>query len=101
MIAALAIIIAALGLAMLTLLFARVRAANMQLALKNHRSTDAGFADLLNYSAMVEDGVVVGKNGSFMAAWMYQGEDNASSTDAQRETVSFRLNQALSGMGNG
>ena len=101
MIAALAIIIAALGLAMLTLLFARVRAANMQLALKNHRSTDAGFADLLNYSAMVEDGVVVGKNGSFMVAWMYQGEDNASSTDAQRETVSFRLNQALSGMGNG
>ena len=101
MIAAITIVIAALGLAMLILLYARIRAANDQLALKNHRSTDAGFADLLNYSAMVEDGIVVGKNGSFMAAWMYQGEDNASSTEAQREMVSFRLNQALSGMGNG
>jgi type IV secretion/conjugal transfer VirB4 family ATPase len=101
MIAALAIIIAALGLMMLTLLYTRIRAANRQLALKLHRSTDAGFADLLNYSAMADDGIIVGKNGSFMAAWIYQGEDNASSTDAQRETVSFRINQALSGMGNG
>ena len=101
MIALLTVAIAILGIAMLTLLYARLRAASSQLALKKHRSKDAGFADLLNYAAMVEDGIVVGKNGSFIAAWIYQGEDNASSTDDQRETVSFRLNQALSGMGSG
>ena len=50
---------------------------------------------------MVDDGVIVGKNGSFMAAWLYQGDDNASSTDEQREMVSFRINQALAGLGNG
>lgn len=60
-----------------------------------------GLADLLNYAAVVEDGIVVGKNGSFMAAWLYKADDNASSTDEQRETVSFRINQALAGMGNG
>ena len=50
---------------------------------------------------MVDDGVIVGKNGSFMAAWLYKGDDNASSTDEQREMVSLRINQALSGLGNG
>ena len=101
MIATISVAIAVLGAVMLLILYARIRAANSQLELKKHRSKEAGFADLLNYAAMVEDGVIVGKNGSFMAAWLYQGEDNASSTDEQRETVSFRLNQALSGMGNG
>ncbi|HYQ92663.1 MAG TPA: VirB4 family type IV secretion/conjugal transfer ATPase, partial [Candidatus Competibacteraceae bacterium] len=60
-----------------------------------------GLADLLNYAAVVDDGVIVGKNGSFMAAWLYQGDDNASSTDEQREMVSFRINQALVNMGSG
>lgn len=97
----LTIAIAFLGAVMLLLLFQRIQAANSQLELKKHRSKDAGFADLLNYAAMVDDGIIVGKNGSFMASWLYQGEDNASSTEEQRELVSFRLNQALSGMGNG
>lgn len=101
MIASITIAIALAGCLMVILLCARIRAANYQIALKKHRPTGAGFADLLNYAAMVDDGVIVGKNGSFMAAWLYQGEDNASSTDQQREVVSFRLNQALAGMGNG
>ncbi|WP_425327708.1 VirB4 family type IV secretion/conjugal transfer ATPase, partial [Pseudomonas nitroreducens] len=36
-----------------------------------------------------------------MAAWLYRGDDNASSTEAQRELVSLRINQALAGLGNG
>lgn len=43
----------------------------------------------------------MGKNGSFMAAWLYKGDDNASSTDQQREVVSARINQALAGLGSG
>ncbi len=101
MIAAISTGLAIAGAVMLLLLYARIRAANSQLELKKHRSRDAGFADLLNYAAVVEDGVIVGKNGSLMGSWLYQGEDNASSTDEQRELVSFRINQALSGMGNG
>ncbi|WP_426107817.1 VirB4 family type IV secretion/conjugal transfer ATPase [Massilia sp. TSP1-1-2] len=101
MITSITIAIAALGAVMLLLMFQRIQAANGQLELKKHRSKDAGFVDLLNYAALVDDGIIVGKNGSFMASWLYQGEDNASSTDEQREMVSFRLNNALSGMGNG
>ena len=100
-IATIAIVLAALGALMLMLLYTRIRAVNDEAKLKKHRSRAAGFADLLNYAAMVDDGVIVGKNGAFMASWLYQGDDNGSSTDEQRETVSFRINQALSGLGNG
>jgi len=101
MIEGLAFSIAGLGVALLLALYGRIRALDEGLKLKKHRSKDAGLADLLNYAAMVDDGVIVGKNGSFMAAWLYKGNDNASSTDEQREIVSFRINQALAGLGNG
>ena len=94
-------IIAGLGILMVLILYCGIHNVNAELKLKKYRSKDAGLADLLNYAAMVDDGVIVGKNGSFMAAWLYQGDDNASSTDEQREMVSFRINQAyrVSAMG--
>ena len=101
MIEGLAFAIAASGAVLLLILYSRIRAVDAELKLKKHRSKDAGLADLLNYAAVVDDGVIVGKNGAFMAAWLYQGDDNASSTDEQREMVSFRINQALAGMGSG
>jgi len=101
MIQAIAIGIALLGAMLVLILYARIRAVDAELKLKKHRAKDAGLADLLNYAAMVDDGVIVGKNGSFIAAWLYKGDDDASSTDEQREMVSFRINQALARLGNG
>ncbi|WP_041646736.1 VirB4 family type IV secretion/conjugal transfer ATPase [Marinobacter adhaerens] len=101
MIQAISFAIAVCGAALLLILFARIRAVDAELKLKKHRSKDAGLADLLNYAAVVDDGVIVCKNGAFMASWLYKGDDNASSTDEQREMVSFRINQALAGLGNG
>ncbi len=98
---AIAITNATLGIVLLLVLFLRVRDVGAELNLKKYRSKDAGLADLLNYAAMVDDGVIVGKNGSFIAAWLYKGDDNASSTDEQRNMNSFRINQALSGLDNG
>jgi type IV secretion system protein VirB4 len=97
----LAIAFAAAGAVMLLLLYLRIRAANDAMKLKRHRATRPGFADLLNYAAVVDDGVIVCKNGAFMAAWLYQGDDNANSTDEHRNMTSLRINQALSGLGNG
>lgn len=93
--------ISALGIALLLLLAFRIQAVNAELKLKKHRSKDAGLADLLNYAALVDEGVIVGKNGAFMAAWLYRGDDNESSIDNQREMVSFRINQAIAALGNG
>ena len=101
MIAGSVLVIALLGGALLLLLVARLRAVDAELKLKKHRSKEAGLADLLIYAAVVDDGVIVGKNGAFMAAWLYEGDDNASSTDEQRERVSLRINQALANRGSG
>src|ERR1043166_8342788 len=101
MIYAITLAIAASGVALLLILYSRIRAVDAELNLKKHRSKDAGLADLLNYAAMVDDGVIVGKNGAFLAAWLYEGDDNASSTDEQREIVSSRSirHSAVSAMG--
>lgn len=101
MIESLTVMIAAFGIILLVILFVRVRAIGADSHLKKYRAKDAGLADLLNYAAVVDDGVIVGKNGSFMAAWLYQGDDHISSTESQVELVSFRINQALSNLGSG
>ena len=69
--------------------------------LSKNRSKQASVADLLNYAAEVEDGVIIGKDGSFMAAWIYTGDDKDSSTEQDRESISARINQALLVLGNG
>lgn len=101
MIEQLTIGISALGSAMLAILYGRIRSVNAEALLKKHRKTGPSLADLLIYSAEVADGVIVGKNGSFMAAWAYKGDDNASSTDEYRERTSLRINQAISHLGSG
>ncbi|KGP62264.1 hypothetical protein EP47_07330 [Legionella norrlandica] len=98
MIELIAFLISTTGLVILGTLFWEIRSKSCGHHVKKHRSHTAGLVDLLNYAAVVDDGVIVGKNGSFMAAWLYHGEDNANTTDEAREMVSFRINQALSAM---
>ncbi len=98
---AIAAVVALLGVIMLGLLFVAIRKVDDERKLKLHRSGAQGVSDLLNYAAVVDDGVIVCKNGAFMAAWMYQGDDAASSTDEQRELVSMRINQGLARLGSG
>ncbi len=93
--------IAGFGIIMLGILINVIYVADKNRALSKHRSKDASVADLINYAAVIDDGVIVGKNGALMAAWLYQGDDNASSTDQQKEATSLFINQALSRLGNG
>ena len=86
---------------LLSVLFLRIRAVEGKYKLDRHRSKDSGFVDLLIYASVVDDGVIVGKNGALMAAWEFQGADAPSSTDAEREQVSLQINNALSRLGSG
>jgi type IV secretion system protein VirB4 len=96
-ISGMAIITAVLAL----LLIASIRRLDAEPKLDFRRPHGQAVADLLNYAAVADDGVIVCKNGAFMAAWMFEGDDAASSTDEQRETASMRVNQAMSRLGNG
>ena len=101
MIVVLSIAISLLGALLVLILIARFKKLSETQKLAKHRSKDEGLADLLVYGALVDKGVIVGKNGSFMAAWRYQGADNSSSTALEREAVSEHLNRALNGLGGG
>ncbi|HAT1659258.1 TPA: conjugal transfer protein TrbE [Legionella pneumophila] len=101
MIQFLTLLISITGLLLLGTLFSVAQLKGRKHHVKKHRSQQAGLVDLLNYAAVVDDGVIVGKNGSFMAAWLYQGEDIANTTDEAREMMAFRINQAMSSLSNG
>jgi type IV secretion/conjugal transfer VirB4 family ATPase len=93
--------IASVGLLFLWLLFVRLREVTRTRQLKRHRSKGEGLCDLLNFAAVVSDGVVIGKNGSLIAGYQYEGIDQGSLPHSERDVISARLNAALVRLGNG
>src|SRR5690242_5751509 len=94
---ALSLTFGALGLVLVLLLLQILRKARDASRLEPHRYRGEGTADLLNYAALIEDGIVVGKDGALMAAWRYCCTDTASSTEAEQEHLSAQINRALQG----
>jgi type IV secretion/conjugal transfer VirB4 family ATPase len=95
------VVISGVGFLFVALLWDRLRVVNRTRMLKHHRSRREGLCDLLNLAACVSPGVVIGKNGALIAGFEYVGNDNASLTDAEKDAVSVRLNQALVRLGSG
>lgn len=58
-------------------------------------------SEVLNYAALVDDGVVLNKDGSFLAAFSFHGMDVSSATPDERNRLSRKINQALSSLGTG
>ena len=56
--------------------------------------------DLLNWAALVEDGIVLNKDGSLMAAWYFRGQDQATISEAERNRISATVNGALARLGS-
>lgn len=71
------------------------------LALSPFRSKAAGLPDLLNYAALVDEGIVLGKDGSLLAGFFFRGEDSTSATASERNYVTALLNQYLARFGSG
>ncbi|NTF97819.1 conjugal transfer protein TrbE [Rhizobium rhizogenes] len=70
-------------------------------ALKSFRHPGPSFADLVPYAGLVDNGVILLKDGSLMAGWYFAGPDSESSTDAERNEVSRQINAILSRLGSG
>jgi len=70
-------------------------------ALKSFRHSGPSFADLVPYAGLVENGVLLLKDGSLMAGWYFAGPDSESSTDAERNEVSRQINTILARLGSG
>lgn len=60
-----------------------------------HRRHAVGFADLLLYDSLIEDGVLLLHDGALLAAWKFRGPDLGSATNAEMATLSARLGAIL------
>ncbi|EJF76258.1 transporter [Bartonella alsatica] len=66
------------------------------LKLKHFRSTLAGLPDLLNFAALIDDGIILGKDGSLLAGFFIRGDDPMSATDTERNYITGLVNTYLS-----
>lgn len=71
------------------------------LALDSFRKGPKGLADLLVYAALVDEGVMLNKDGSFTSGFYFRGEDFGSSTVDELTVLSARANSALAKLGSG
>ena len=71
------------------------------LAIKQFQETAKGMPDLLNWAALIDDGIVLGKDGSLMAGFYYRGSDLASATQEEKNYISARINAAMCQLGSG
>lgn len=71
------------------------------LKLLDYRTKTKGLPDLLPYAALIAPGVILNKDGSFLAGWEIHGQDTASSTESDLALVSSRFNNAVKLLGSG
>lgn len=62
---------------------------------REHRTEPRGLSDLLNWAFLVDDGVVLEKDGALLAGFRYRGPDFGSATPAELAALSRHLNDAL------
>jgi type IV secretion/conjugal transfer VirB4 family ATPase len=70
-------------------------------AVREHRSEPADPADILNWAFLVDPGVVLMKDGSFLAGWRYRGPDTSAATNEELNLLSRRINDALLPLADG
>jgi type IV secretion/conjugal transfer VirB4 family ATPase len=59
------------------------------------RKQPQGLADLLLWFGLVDDGILLQRDGSLLAAWEYRGPDLQSATHAEMAAIARRLNRIL------
>ncbi len=62
---------------------------------------ERSFADLLQYDTMVDDGIMLLKDGSLMVSYEYAGEDVETVNDSDKDMTVSAANKAISKLGSG
>ncbi|WP_319798414.1 conjugal transfer protein TrbE [Nitrobacter sp.] len=71
------------------------------MSLREYRDRAAYLADFLPWAALVAEGVVLNKDGSFQRTARFRGPDLDSATPAELVGITARLNNALRRLGSG
>jgi type IV secretion system protein VirB4 len=88
------------GLIILTLIYFTLRGQSPSIV-REFRTKARGYSDLLTYAAVIEDGIVLNKDGSLTAGWSYRGNDLDSASSYELDALSDRVNSALKRRGSG
>jgi len=65
------------------------------------KNKQKGLPDLLTYAALIDDGILLNKDGSLMTGWFYRGIDTESATETERNQLSHQINKVLVKLGTG
>jgi type IV secretion system protein VirB4 len=65
------------------------------------REQELAMPDLLPYAVAIEEGIIMNKDGSYMASWFYTGKDDNSMTADERDYTNERINGAFRRLGSG
>ncbi len=68
---------------------------------KVEKKKEKGLVDLLNYAAVIDNGVITCKDGTLMAGWFFRGADNHSATANQLNHQAVHINTTLKNLGSG
>ncbi len=71
------------------------------LKLQDFRQNVKGLSDLLTYAVFVDNGIILQKDGSFLAAFEYEGQDTASISDNELEYLVLQVSNAIKYLGTG
>lgn len=67
----------------------------------NLKPINPEFSNLLPYGSIIEDGVILNKDGSLSSAFYYNGKDVDSSSLAERNGISLQVKDAINKLGTG
>jgi type IV secretion system protein VirB4 len=101
---AIVIVFALAGVALLAMLAATVARPGNTRWRKTHPhdfypANAESFSDLLQFSSVIEDGIIYCKNGSLLAGWRFRGKDVDAATGDERTYFARQLNTALLPLG--
>lgn len=71
------------------------------LNLGQYKQNPDRLSDLLPWAALVGEGIILNKDGSFLTTVAFRGQDLDSSTESELMTVAARLNHILKRLGSG
>ena len=64
------------------------------------KDKNQSFSELLNYTALVDDGIILTTQGTLIAGFFFQGDDIQAFSDSELETRSAILNDTIKNLGD-
>jgi type IV secretory pathway VirB4 component len=69
--------------------------------LKKHLSRDQGLSDLLNYAHLIDDGVMINKDGAFLTSYKFRGPDINSASGGELDALTAIFNRMVTFLEDG